>query len=276
MKTAPTTMNELPKPDPIATLASLGQVPSPAELRAAAAYLSEWMDSGHTHDSDVPPGADCPNVRTLRLMADSFDCAAHWAATDGPSNAVSTALMDGVRTIWNRPDTREAYLSGRFGVTASRSDPDRLYCVSECGGYSCLGFDVCAERTERYFAWIMAQKSDKARRATAELPALPGNAPAKGTIAAYVYYRALTSVIFKIHAATGVKCDAELTPQLVGLEGHRVEVVDCHGERRRFIVGKSSGWIPIHLELAKVNSSGGGGVTGTPYKSVRDLGNVRG
>lgn len=32
---------------------------------------------------------------------------------------------------------------------------------------------------------------------------------------------------------TGTRCPADLTPQLKGLEGKRVEVVDGGGERRR-------------------------------------------
>jgi len=48
-----------------------------------------------------------------------------------------------------------------------------------------------------------------------------------------------------------------LTPQLKGLEGHRVEVIDNYGERRRFWVRVSTGWQPIHLEVKQLNSSGG-------------------
>ncbi|END3175285.1 hypothetical protein ABL052_004504, partial [Salmonella enterica] len=68
--------------------------------------------------------------------------------------------------------------------------------------------------------------------------------------------------------ASGNKCDAEYTPQLVGLEGRRVEVIDAYGETRRFIVGRSSGWMPCHIEIARRDSHGGPAVTGAPFKSV--------
>jgi hypothetical protein len=53
------------------------------------------------------------------------------------------------------------------------------------------------------------------------------------------------------------RSDAGLTPQLVGLEGWRVEVETEYGETRRFIVGRSTGWVPIHLEIARRNCRGG-------------------
>jgi hypothetical protein len=52
---------------------------------------------------------------------------------------------------------------------------------------------------------------------------------------------------------------SDLSPQLIGLEGWRVEAVTDYGETRRFIVGKSTGWKPIHLEVANRRSTGGGG-----------------
>jgi hypothetical protein len=61
-----------------------------------------------------------------------------------------------------------------------------------------------------------------------------------------------------------------LSPQLVGLEGWRVEVVTTYGETRRFIVGRSTGWRPCHLEIARRNSSGGGAAE-HQYASVRRL-----
>ena len=69
--------------------------------------------------------------------------------------------------------------------------------------------------------------------------------------------------------SSGKRSEHFLTRQLVGLEGKRVEVIDKYGQRRRFIVGKSTGWLPIHLEIARRTSHGGGGVYGTPFKSVR-------
>ncbi|WP_157698714.1 hypothetical protein [Geobacter sp. DSM 9736] len=71
------------------------------------------------------------------------------------------------------------------------------------------------------------------------------------------------------HQQTGYRSKAELTPQLIGLEGKRVEVVDCYGGKRRFWVGRSTGWIPCHLEIDTRRSSGGPAVTGAPFRSVR-------
>ncbi len=71
-----------------------------------------------------------------------------------------------------------------------------------------------------------------------------------------------------------VRDNGSLTPQLSGLEGHRVEATTNEGETRRFIVGKSTGWAPIHLEIKTSRSHGGGGADRS-YKSVRSLGKVR-
>lgn len=68
---------------------------------------------------------------------------------------------------------------------------------------------------------------------------------------------------------------SNLTPELIGHEGWRVEVVTSYGETRRFIVSRSTGWKPIHIEVARRNSSGGPGAERS-YKSVRRLYNVRG
>lgn len=67
---------------------------------------------------------------------------------------------------------------------------------------------------------------------------------------------------------------SSLTPQLVGLEGCRVEVTDKEGRRRRFIVGKSTGWRPCHLEI-KTKRSSGGMCADAEYASVKSLGKVR-
>ena len=61
-----------------------------------------------------------------------------------------------------------------------------------------------------------------------------------------------------------------LSPQLIGLEGWRVEVVTTYGEKRRFYVGKSTGWRPCHLEV-KLSNSHGGTAAEQVYASVTRL-----
>jgi hypothetical protein len=61
-----------------------------------------------------------------------------------------------------------------------------------------------------------------------------------------------------------------LTPQLIGLEGARVEVVcSMTSEKRRFWVGRSTGWRPCHLEVLTRRSMGGSPAWGAPYTSVK-------
>jgi hypothetical protein len=67
-----------------------------------------------------------------------------------------------------------------------------------------------------------------------------------------------------------LRSDAGLTPQLVGLEGWRVEVVTTYGETRRFYVGRSTGWKPIHIEVSRRDSFGGPGAE-REYASVKRL-----
>ena len=64
--------------------------------------------------------------------------------------------------------------------------------------------------------------------------------------------------------------DGGLTAQLIGLEGCRVEVVDEHDQTRRFLVSRSTGWRPCHIELCNIRSSGGISADKS-YKSVRVL-----
>jgi hypothetical protein len=65
-----------------------------------------------------------------------------------------------------------------------------------------------------------------------------------------------------------------LTKQLNGLEGWRVEVVTMAGDTRRFIVGKSTGWQPCHLEI-KTARSRGGIPAAREYRSVCRIAKVR-
>ncbi len=134
-----------------------------------------------------------------------------------------------------------------------------LYVIPCDDGYSCLSFDVLLSRYNATAAWLRSEGLQQD-----DLPP-----EARGTMRAYTAYRTLLDRAAGYCQRNKLRCPTELTPQLTGLEGKRVEVVDSYGERRRFIVGKSTGWMPCHLEIGRRNSSGGPAVTGAPFQSVR-------
>lgn len=130
-----------------------------------------------------------------------------------------------------------------------------VYVLNHGKFISCLGFDVVLK---------------KAAALASELSS-PEYFPVqteRGTMTAYRKYAALVDKARQKNIATGWRSRVELTADLIGLEGKRVEVIDCYGDRRRFIVGRSTGWIPCHLELKTSCSSGGEAVWGTPFNSV--------
>lgn len=123
------------------------------------------------------------------------------------------------------------------------SESQRCYVVP-CGrdGYTTLGWDVAERRRVALRAWRGCESL---------------SAPEPGTLAHYHAYRHEMTLASNHADATHSRCEVELSPQLVGFEGRRVEVIDEAGERRRFRVGKSTGWLPIHLELHNSRSRGG-------------------
>lgn len=142
-----------------------------------------------------------------------------------------------------------------------------VYVIRNSGGYSCLGFEVTNERARRYLDWLMSKGEPGAAGLLSDMGRMPN--PSLERFGAYE--SALASIKARFDA-TGERCTVDLCEQLKGLEGKRVEIVDSYGERRRFIVGKSTGWIPVHLEIASRASDGGGPVYGAPFKSVQVIG----
>lgn len=132
---------------------------------------------------------------------------------------------------------------------------EQLYVISEGTGYSCLGFEVLNKRALALAKELGYEWNQKL-----------------GTLEAYSAYDALVNEAKKRNDETGWRAKSELTPELIGLEGKRIEVIDSYGSRRRFYVGKSTGFIPCHLEIARRNSSGGIAVMGAPFKSIRVIG----
>jgi hypothetical protein len=59
-----------------------------------------------------------------------------------------------------------------------------------------------------------------------------------------------------------------LTPQLAGMEGKVVEVTEGNS-RRRFRVGRSTGWRPCHLEMDVAGRNDCGDPAAARYDSVQ-------
>jgi hypothetical protein len=134
-------------------------------------------------------------------------------------------------------------------MTVTLNAEQSLYVIPEGKEYSCLGIDVLIERYNRLAAEMNWRAFPLEER---------------GTLAGYERYQILLTAARE----TGKRFSCDLSPQLIGLEGRRVEVTDNYGGTWRFKVGKSTGWLPIHLELANARSSGGGAAC-RMYQSVR-------
>lgn len=108
-------------------------------------------------------------------------------------------------------------------------------------GFSCLGFENAERDRVAILKWLH----------------LPVDEITLGTEEHYAAYREAMAKGQAHYAATGQRCTANLTPALSRYEGQRVEV--AYGDyKQRFWVGKSTGWMPIHLEVLTRRSFGGG------------------
>jgi hypothetical protein len=137
-------------------------------------------------------------------------------------------------------------------------DPQsELYVIKTGNGFSTWGWNVVKDRCERMALNLVIEDFV---------------APATGTREAWDTHQNLLGALKKRYDDTGEKTVFDLTMDLMGLEGHRVEVVDHEGDApRRFIVGRSTGWSPVHLEIKTIRSTGGEPAR-REYHSVRDLG----
>lgn len=133
-----------------------------------------------------------------------------------------------------------------------------LYVIPSGYGFSCLGFEVCVNRAKK----LAAELGESFNAET-------------GTMEAYNEYERLTAIAAKKNWQTGWRSNSELIPEFIGHEGERVEVITKGGEKLRYYIGKSTGFIPIHLMIMKSNSSGGGGVYGYPFQQITFLGKRR-
>jgi hypothetical protein len=145
--------------------------------------------------------------------------------------------------------------------TVTANHKQRLYVIPTTqGGFSCHGFDVVEKLISRLVAEGLTP---------------PPFAAEVGTAERYEQYRTLCAEGCK-KSASGWKSTAELTPELIGKEGRRVEVThqwrDGEAETVRFQVSRSTGWMPCHLQLARRGVSGGPAVCLGKILSVRIVG----
>lgn len=145
----------------------------------------------------------------------------------------------------------------------------KLYVFREVGGYSCRGFEMLDKQARRVASWLVGQPdaqktgaADAARTWLAELDRNPPGSEDHFEICANILERA------QIHSSVFGRCEADLVPSLIGLEGRRVEAT-IHGERRRFRVGRSTGWLPCHLACHNVRSHGGDAINPDSIQDVR-------
>lgn len=129
----------------------------------------------------------------------------------------------------------------RINSSTQYNQDSRLFVLAHSGGHSCLGLDVAIARAGRLAAWL----------------GVPGIPDVASPAEVWESMTALKEAAWQRCKSAGIACPAELTPALIGLEGRRVEVITPNGERSRFIVGKSSGWLPCHLAIARRNCHGG-------------------
>ena len=146
-----------------------------------------------------------------------------------------------------------------------------LYVIKGEHGFSCYGFDNALDEIERIVIELVGRGALPESYLDDELRSVKAR---RGTMQAWDTLQNLRAQLQKVCDEQGERAVCALSPQLQGLEGHRVEVVTTYGETRRFIVGKSTGWMPCHLEIKRRDSSGGGAAE-REYAEVRDLGPVR-
>lgn len=155
--------------------------------------------------------------------------------------------------------------------TVTVNADQELYVIHHGEGVTCYGFDNTLDEIERIVIELVGRLVLPDSYLDNELTAVRAQ---RGTLAAYDTLINLSDKLRKVCDEQGEQAVCGLSPQLMGLEGHRVEVVDQFDERRRFIVGKSTGWMPCHLEIKRTDSHGGGAAD-REYKEVTDLGKVR-
>lgn len=136
---------------------------------------------------------------------------------------------------------------------------EQLYVISEGSGYSCRGWKSLDDEARGVARWLI-EKEVQGIQAV-----LHDHVSDLGGVAHYESCLRLIKHGAEYAQASGERCPVLLVPALVGFEGQRVEIT-YFGERKRFRVGRSTGWMPVHL-MMRTGAHGGealsaSGVTG--------------
>ena len=235
------------RPDTVGYTQSVADFYSPAKGRAASFRMSCHSPSNAAHLAFLAVGRDWEKVLHLESENVPVRRVANMAKgtfLEGSPEA-EKALADLVA-----PEAPKQEQTSN-GVTLDTVN--RFYVIPAGKSYSTLGWDYCAKQAKALALELQAPDT------TAEV----------GTLEFYSYWETLLNLGRDRNRRTGWRSAINLVPALIGLEGKRVEVVDEWGTTKRFWVGKSTGWMPCHLQIARRNCSGGPSVCiGTP-RSVR-------
>ncbi|SON54266.1 hypothetical protein HDIA_0725 [Hartmannibacter diazotrophicus] len=201
-----------------------------------------------------------------KVISDKPDEFASAIAFNNPEDATALAAKNGgliVTPLAKPEDTPACKFTvleqhdwhGRRGYVGI-NESQRLYVIPADGGFSCLGFDVAERKRQAVLKWL----AKGALTVTV------------GTALAYEAYLEAMEAGRRYSERSGLKCLANLTPALTGLEGRRVALVDKSGQEiERFYVSRSGGWMPVHIALKRRNSSGGCAVYMPDGATVRTI-----
>lgn len=124
------------------------------------------------------------------------------------------------------------------------NETQRLFVIPCGNGYTCMGFEYLDQMNK-------AIRNELAMA----LPSAP-----IGTIEQYREYERAADMAKSYFEKHNRQMSCGLHPRLKGLEGYRIECTR-YGEKVRFWVGKSTGWIPSHLAIHNSRSRGGDAIS---------------
>ena len=144
----------------------------------------------------------------------------------------------------------------------------RLYVLSEGRGFSAIGFDVIEQRARAMAREVINRAQGQTIHFVTWLECL--NDVESNPKGSQDHFDLCNNIhdYAQIHASVFGPLTSGLHAALKGFEGKRVEAT-VEGEKKRFQVGRSTGWFPCHLTLANKRSHGGSPLS--PWATVENV-----